>query len=680
MKYSSFNYRKEIDGFRALAILPVVFYHAGIKIFAGGFVGVDVFFVISGYLITNIILSDLENKRFTLKKFYERRARRILPALFLVSLACIPFSFLLLKDIYLLEFTRSLVSIIFFSSNFLFWSESGYFNTNAEFKPLIHTWSLSVEEQFYILFPIVLLFFLNFSMFLTRIFFIIILTLSLLLCVWGSFNFPNATFYLLPFRGWEIILGILTALYLHKNNFKFKKIFNEFFSIVGFSLISISIIFLDSKTIFPGYIALLPSIGTVLLITFCQKNTILYKIFTTKYLIYLGLISYSLYLWHQPILAFVKFYSLNEISLYLKLLLILISNVISYFSWKYLESPFRNSQKISLKKLLLFLSIPIIIFLTTWAYVVKFSDLKEIYISKPKKLIENRKIEYFKSGFDIKLDSENVFYDSIRPKNNEANIKVLVIGDSHAQGLNLMGEYYSGKYQLEWHSYIFQGCPPIFGYYKIYDIEQTKPSKKQNGCKHQVKKWENFIKKNGGYFDFVILSSRWNYIFNHEKYEKNNYRKDALIKVDEKFINSSKIQSISRSNFISGLKNTLSTINNYGPKVIIFSQPPLLIRDPIRCRSLSKISYDYCANARFENIKKRGLFVKNSILNENQLDNINNFYLILENYLCDENKKKCISKKNDKLLYKDDDHLSYEGVFYISQLWETKDYFPFKNK
>ena len=162
MNNSSFSYRKELDGLRALAVIPVVFYHAGISLFSGGFVGVDVFFVISGYLITNVILSDIEKKKFSLKNFYERRARRILPALFLVSLICIPFSFLLFKDIYLLEFTRSLVSLIFFSSNFLFWSESGYFSTDIEFKPLIHTWSLSVEEQYYIIFPIVFLFFLKF--------------------------------------------------------------------------------------------------------------------------------------------------------------------------------------------------------------------------------------------------------------------------------------------------------------------------------------------------------------------------------------------------------------------------------------------------------------------------------------------------------------------------------------
>ena len=679
MKNSSFEYRKEIDGLRALAILPVVFYHAGIKLFSGGFVGVDIFFVISGYLITNIILSDIENKKFSLKNFYERRARRILPALLLVSLTCIPFSFLFFKDIYLLEFTRSLVSLIFFSSNFLFWSESGYFNTNTEFKPLIHTWSLSVEEQFYILFPIILLFLFNFFKFFTKIFFITLFILSLLFCVQGSFNYPNAAFYLLPFRGWEIILGVLTAIYLYENKIKFKKIYNDFFSIIGFCLIFISIIFLDSETVFPGYVALLPTIGTVLLITFCRKNTILYKVFTIKYLIYLGLISYSLYLWHQPILAFVKFYSLNEISLYLKLFVILISIVISYFSWKYFEIPFRNKQKISYKNLLLFLFIPIIIFLSTWAYVVKFSNLTDIYVSKPKELIGDKKVEYFKSKFDIQINSENIFYDSIKPKNSKANIKVLVIGDSHAQTYNLMGEYYADKYQIEWHSYIFQGCPPIFGYYKIYNIEQIKPSKKQNECKDQIKIWENFIRKNGKYFDYVILSSRWNYMFNHEIYEKNQYRKDALIKNDQIFINNSKIQKLSRSNFTNGLKNTINIINNNGPKVIVFSQPPLLIRNPIRCIGLSKISYDYCANANFKSIKERGLFVKNTILNENKLDNIGNFYLILENYLCDEDKEKCISKINNKLLYKDDDHLSYEGAFYISQLWETKDYFPFKN-
>ncbi len=676
MNISSFSYRKELDGLRALAIIPVVFYHAGISFFSGGFVGVDVFFVISGYLITNIILSDIEKKKFTFRNFYERRARRILPALVLVSLICIPFSFFLFKDIYLLEFVRSLVSIIFFSSNFLFWSESGYFSTQTEFKPLIHTWSLSVEEQYYIIFPLIFIFFLKFFKSYTKIFFIFLLCFSFILCIWGSFHFPNATFYLLPFRGWEIILGVLTAIFLKENNKRIKRIYNELFSIFGFILILGSIIFLNSNSIFPGYNTIFPTIGTVLLIVFCRENTILFKIFTFKYLVSLGLISYSLYLWHQPILAFTKFYYLNEISTLFKLSAILISIIISYFCWNYVEQPFRNKKKISIKIFSLLLFFIIIIFSVTWAYTIKYSNFNNIYLQKPEVLKNNKKIEYFISKFKINSTSEDIYFDSIKPLKKKISKRVLVLGDSHAQSYNLMGEYYADKYGIEWHSYIFQGCPPIFGYYKIYNIEQTKPSKKQNNCKQQVRKWEKFVKKNGEYFDYIILASRWNYIFNHNKYENKQYRKDALVNHEDIFLNNKKILSKSRDNFKIGLKYTIEAINKSGSNAIIFSQPPLLIRNPIRCMGISKLSYSLCANASYNNIINRGFFVKETILNENMIDNKKNFYLILEDHLCDHNRKNCFSKKGKKLLYKDDDHLSYEGVYLIAKEWELLPNFP----
>jgi peptidoglycan/LPS O-acetylase OafA/YrhL len=153
------DYRREIDGLRALAVLPVILFHAGFDSFSGGFVGVDVFFVISGYLITTIILSELEEGTFSIVNFYERRARRILPALFLVILVCIPFAWLWLLPIDMKDFSRSLVAVSFFASNILFWRESGYFDTAAELKPLLHTWSLALEKQFYVLFPLILILF-----------------------------------------------------------------------------------------------------------------------------------------------------------------------------------------------------------------------------------------------------------------------------------------------------------------------------------------------------------------------------------------------------------------------------------------------------------------------------------------------------------------------------------------
>ena len=153
------NYRREIDGLRALAVLPVILFHAGFETFSGGFVGVDVFFVISGYLITTIILAELEQGRFSIVNFYERRARRILPALFLVMLVCIPFAWIWLLPSDMKDFSQSLIAVAIFASNILFWRESGYFDTAAELKPLLHTWSLAVEEQYYVLFPLFLMLF-----------------------------------------------------------------------------------------------------------------------------------------------------------------------------------------------------------------------------------------------------------------------------------------------------------------------------------------------------------------------------------------------------------------------------------------------------------------------------------------------------------------------------------------
>ena len=212
----SLTYRPEIDGLRAFAVIPVIFFHAGFKLFGGGFVGVDIFFVISGYLITSIILSEMENGKFSLINFYERRVRRILPALFFVTLVCVPFSWMLLISKDMKDFAQSLIAISTFSSNILFWLESGYFNTAAELKPLLHTWSLAVEEQYYLLYPL----FLILSWRLGKRWILALLTAAFLVSLglghWGAYNKPHAAFYLLPTRAWEILIGIFAAFYLSR--------------------------------------------------------------------------------------------------------------------------------------------------------------------------------------------------------------------------------------------------------------------------------------------------------------------------------------------------------------------------------------------------------------------------------------------------------------------------------
>lgn len=245
------NYRSEIDGLRALAVLPVIFFHAGFVFFNGGFVGVDIFFVISGYLITSIIMNEMEEKKFTIVSFYERRARRILPALFFVMLACLPFSWIFLTPTDLDIFGKSLIAVSTFTSNILFWSESGYFETAAELKPLIHTWSLAVEEQYYIIFPIFIIIFWKFGRKRILILLSIAFIISLGLSHWGAVNKPSATFFLLPTRGWEILVGVFTAFYLNKYDYFKSELLNQALSIFGLIMISYSIFFYTEKYLFP---------------------------------------------------------------------------------------------------------------------------------------------------------------------------------------------------------------------------------------------------------------------------------------------------------------------------------------------------------------------------------------------------------------------------------------------
>ena len=308
------KYRSEIDGLRALAVLPVILFHAGFEWFSGGFVGVDVFFVISGYLITTIIISEMDEGNFSIVNFYERRARRILPALFFVMIACLPFAWLWLTPTDLKGFGQSLVGASTFSSNILFWLQSGYFDTGAEFKPLLHTWSLALEEQYYILFPIFLLLTWRLGIKWILILLSIIFIISLGVAQWGAYNRPSPTFFLLPTRGWELLVGVFAAFYLKYNTQLKSQVLNQVLSIVGFSMIIYSIIAFDETTPFPSLYALIPTIGTGLLIFCAVPNTVVHNLLSLKPIVGMGLISYSAYLWHQPLLAFARHRFLGETS------------------------------------------------------------------------------------------------------------------------------------------------------------------------------------------------------------------------------------------------------------------------------------------------------------------------------------------------------------------------------
>ena len=336
------KYRTEIDGLRALAVLPVIFFHAGFEWFSGGFIGVDVFFVISGYLITTIIISEMVENKFSIVNFYERRARRILPALFFVMAICIPFAWLWLTPNDLKDFGQSLIAVSTFSYNILFWLESGYFDAASELKPLLHTWSLAVEEQFYIFFPIFLILTWRFGVKWVLIFLASLFFISLGIAHWGSYNSPSASFFLLPTRGWELLVGTFAAFYLKANNHLNSLNINQVLSLLGFGMIIYSVIAFDKTTPFPSLYALIPTIGTVLLILCAVPKTFVHKLLSLKIIVGIGLISYSAYLWHQPLLVFARHRFLGDVSELFLIILCFTSFAMAWFSWKFVESPFRK--------------------------------------------------------------------------------------------------------------------------------------------------------------------------------------------------------------------------------------------------------------------------------------------------------------------------------------------------
>ena len=427
------SYRKEIDGLRAIAVLPVLFFHAGFKTFEGGFVGVDIFFVISGYLITKIILSDLQSNRFYITRFYERRARRILPALYLIMFLCLPFSWSWMLPNQLKDFSESLVAVSTFFSNILFWRESDYFATAVELKPLLHTWSLAVEEQYYVLFPLFLLLLWKFRKQWVFLGLLFIGLTSLLMAQWGAYIRPTATFYLLPTRLWELALGALISFYFYYSKssrtdmVESMPIISNGLGILGTLFICYSVAAFDKKTPFPGFYALIPTIGAGLIIVFSTPRTWVGRLLSSSPLVGLGLISYSLYLWHQPLFAFARLKSLTEPSVALLIGLILIAILCAYFSLRFVERPFRNKHIVSGKGIFVFSIAGFFVFTGLGITGI----VTDGFINR-----------YDKDLHPLLMIDQNPRYSGMRAtrlidKNfsNDNRSKILIIGDSYAQDL-----------------------------------------------------------------------------------------------------------------------------------------------------------------------------------------------------------------------------------------------------
>jgi len=339
------KYRPDVDGLRAIAVLSVLLFHGGVAALSGGYVGVDVFFVISGFVIATKLVEEIEEGKFSIANFYVRRVRRILPALVVVILlCCTAASFFFLPDA-LYDFSRSVVATAVFLSNMFFWKNSGYFETGALDRPLLHTWSLAIEEQFYIVIPIALFLFMVYARRWTFTLFAIAAAASLGLSIFVTDKAPTANFFVLPTRAWELLLGVLVALapWAPTSN----RILRELIAVAALALIGFAVLTYTSATPFPGLAAFVPTFGTAALIYLGKDGepSFVAKALGLRPVVAIGLISYSLYLVHWPIIVFARYALLRDLAGWEIVAVVAASFVLAYLSYRYVETPFRRPRR-----------------------------------------------------------------------------------------------------------------------------------------------------------------------------------------------------------------------------------------------------------------------------------------------------------------------------------------------
>ena len=615
-------YRSEIDGLRGLSVLGVLLFHLKYDLFSGGYLGVDVFIVISGFLITSIIYDNLKLDNFNFRDFFLRRARRLLPSYFVVLLISLLFSYLFLLPEDLLKFSKSLLSSTIFVSNFFFWLTSGYWEEGS-FNPLLHTWSLSLEWQFYFFLSVVsyLIWKISKLIFKNLLIFILIFIISFSLAI--LFIDRNISFFLLPFRLYEFLIGSF-LFFLKDKNFKIISEYKNFLSFIAIGLILISFVLFDSLTQVPGYISLIPCIGSALIILI--KDSIIHKFLRARYLVFIGLISYSLYLFHWPIITFYDSINIYEINQIEKLLLAVFSIIISIINYFLIEKPFRK--KFSLPKVsntYLYISIFFITIILS-SLIISKGGYPDRISNKKNSLIDGIKLKEKKVGREFIKNNVNLKFS----ENN--NQKVLILGDSLGEDLfmalkqNLNEDEFDVEF-LNFNHWCFEKNKFINLFSFIDRI-----GNRLSFCEKEKKRFDqnsSLINK----ANYVILSSSW-----HNNFL--NYMEDIV-------------------NFIKKYNNKKIIISS---KNVMFPDIPNLVKniDENDLNNLNEIAY---------RVKYKSTYKFNKKL-EKAVDSLNLTYLNKTKLICSDKYKKCnvYDKKNKELYIFDNHHWTFNGAKYFGSM------------
>ena len=670
------KYRPEIDGLRAIAVIAVILYHSrvnfnGLELFKGGFIGVDIFFVISGYLITSIILKELfTTGTFSFTFFYERRIRRIMPVLLFIMLVSLPFAWKFILPSALIDFSKSIIYSLGFSSNFYFhFSGLEYGDSESFLKPFLHTWSLSVEEQYYIIFPIIIILILKISKKILAPILVFGFFLSLLFAHWSSIYQPSFSFYLFPTRGWELLSGsLLSYLEIKLNGRKKNEILALLLPGVGIILIFFSILFFDDRMIHPSIFTVIPVLGVSLVIWFSDKNDFFTKILSTRLFVGTGLISYSLYLWHYPIFSLIRI-SEFHLTVFFKVLLIFIIILLSIFSYFCIERPARNKNLDF--KIILYLIISSILVLLTFNYLSLKKEGFKNRLHFPKIL---QKIEKNLNYRSISQDGL-VCHDRLGDKgfcifnqlpNNQGDI--ILLGDSLTDSLlkNFIEKIEKTKFRLIHMSYSSHLYLPNF----VAFDENKKILKVSENHKYR----KEYIKNNTNKNTYIIYYGDYNY-FLGKRLKFDEEGKIIEYEINEKFSEIDKLNlslKARNKNLKNKIKDTLKELAKDKKVLLIYPTPvsPKSIRDRIKENFINKKfvkDKDYYLS---DNINyKKKIFEKynyeiSNFFNDLKIQNL--FKIQMDHIFCP--KDKCLFYDNNSAYFFDTVHPTYEGSKKINKV------------
>lgn len=644
---SKLNYRPEIDGLRALAILSVAFFHAEMG-FEDGYAGVDIFFVISGFLITSILYKDAQVGAPSLIHFWERRVRRIFPALTLVLLFSILAGYILYFPANLIELGQQVRAQSVFGSNILFYLQSGYFDSSSELKALLHTWSLAIEEQFYLFFP--LLFFTIYRLKreylipVIAVFAVVSLGISI---YWIGKGSQDAAFYLLPARAWELMVGSLIALYKPAKPMPQKAA--EWVGIAGLVAILYTVIFYDDGTDFPGAAALLPTLGAGAIILASANAPIrIARYLSYKPLVFIGLISYSWYLWHWPIISFARYLPYIKFNALTGFVCLVISFGLAYLSWRFIERPFRASNGVMGRKPL---------FACAFAILIACAAIGHFFVAKegmPNRM--NETATRLASGMldnnpyvECTGDTETQIKTDALCQTNKAAGKptFLAWGDSFANSMTPGLFHLSEEIGVNGYIVSYSACPPILG------LQQRKDDRAFT-CADFNDAVLAFVERNN--IKTVFLIGNW---YGWMRDEKKTYFED------ETWFDAYKETDTSKA--AAGLKRTVKVLREKGIKPVVIVPNPYAMAEPSRYLALEEM-YD---------IKPRTIFISRK-------ENREHFAPVIEpmiahlradkveiidfrGRLCDE--EQCRVQYDGYSLYADRAHLSSKGAIYVAPMF-----------